>query len=655
MGKKILITSTDLMMIQFLVPHVKNLAENGFDVDIACSEVGGRLAEVKKAVNGYVKTVYQVRLHRSPANLENIKGYRDMKRVINKGNYDLIWTNEPVMGVVTRLASISARKNGTKVLYMTHGFHFQKGGSIKYWLAFYPIELLMSIISDEIVTINKEDYNRAKKMFAKEVKYIHGIGVNPERLHATNEQHNIREELNIPEESFIVLSVGELNSNKNQQVIIKAISLLKDPSIHYILCGKGVELEKLEKIAAEKGISKQVHFLGYRTDVVDICSQADVFAFPSYREGLGLAPLEAMYSGLPLVTSNRRGPSDFMENGKTGYMCAPDDYRSFARAIRTLKNNRALAKGCANYNRNAVKPYLLDHVKSEIVNLFVQKADSYIDIDIISNRKKHKISVLMGIYNCSTTLPDAIESILKQTYDDWELIMCDDGSTDDTLAVAKTYEHKYPDNILVLKNDKNRGLNYTLNHCLKYATGEYIARMDGDDICDSERFQIEIDSLENEPDIAIVSTDMNFFDETGTWGLVQHPDYPSKEDFIHESPFCHAPCMVRKEAFDAVGGYSEETLLLRVEDYHLWYKMYLAGFRGKNIHKPLYSMRDDRAAYSRRKFKYRINEAYVKWLIATSFKLPLSKYIYISRPIIVGLLPNWLYNVLHKNRLRKEK
>lgn len=265
-----------------------------------------------------------------------------------------------------------------------------------------------------------------------------------------------------------------------------------------------------------------------------------------------------------------------------------------------------------------------------------------------------KISVILGIYNCSDTLSEAIECILCQSYTNWELILCDDGSTDHTYEIAKDYAARYPEKIILLRNDKNRGLNYTLNHCLQYVSGEFIARMDGDDHCSKDRFAIELEVFDKEPELSIVSTDMVFFDESGIWGRIQHPDYPEKKDFPHESPFCHAPCLVRKEAFDAVCGYSEEERLLRVEDYHLWIKMYAAGFRGKNIHEPLYQMRDDRNAYSRRKFKFRINEAYVKVTAVKELGLPKWMLLYALRPIITGLMPNFLYDWLHKTRLREK-
>ena len=266
---------------------------------------------------------------------------------------------------------------------------------------------------------------------------------------------------------------------------------------------------------------------------------------------------------------------------------------------------------------------------------------------------KPAISIISGIYNCADTLPAAIESILAQTVTDWEWILCDDASGDSTYSVAKEYADKYPGKFVLLRNDKNMGLNYTLNRCLEHATGKYIARMDGDDICSAVRFAEELRCLEENPDIAIVSTDMEFFDETGTWGRISHPEFPENRDFLAGSPFCHAPCMVRRTAYEAVGGYSVDRKLLRVEDYHLWIKMYAQGFKGQNLPKALYKMRDDRRAYSRRKFRYRLNEAYVRLLAVKELKLPRYTAVFALRPILVGLLPRKLYDILHKRSLRR--
>lgn len=370
MGKRILVTSTDLMMIQFLVPHVINLSENGFEVEIACSVVGNRIEEVRQKLNGYVNAIHLVRLVRSPASPTNFKGYNDMKKVINSGNYDIIWTNEPVMGLTTRLAARKARKNGTKVLYMVHGFHFYEGAPKLNWLIYYPIERFAAHFCDTIVTINKEDFERAQRLNSPSVKYIHGIGVDTSRLHTDETPHNIRQEIGLSDDSFLVLSVGELLPRKNQQVIIKALGKLHDSNVHYILCGKGKLLNELLALAKENGVDKQVHFLGYRKDVLNIYGQADLLAFPSRREGLGLAGLEAMYCGLPLVSSNTSGPRDYMENGKTGFMYDPDDADGFADGIRRMKSDSELCSACGAYNRKAVIPFCLECVKNEVLDLF---------------------------------------------------------------------------------------------------------------------------------------------------------------------------------------------------------------------------------------------------------------------------------------------
>lgn len=369
MSKKILITSTDLMMVQFLIPHVKNLVENGFEVEIACSNVGGRMNEIKHILTGYVKHCYYVRLHRSPVSIDNFNGYRDLKRIIVQGNYDIIWTNEPVMGVVTRLAAEKARKQGTKVIYMVHGFHFFNGAPVINWILFYPIERIMASKADMIVTVNHEDYRRAKKMHVNQVEYIHGIGINTERLSSEGKKGDIRKELNLSKEAFLILSIGELNKNKNQKVIIEAIAKIGDPDIHYILCGKGTELDKLRALVKKYHLEYNVHFLGYRTDVVDICSQCNLYVMPSYREGLPVSSLEAMYCGLPLIVSDIRGLKDIVVQGVNGYLCKSNDIDDFTRKILLLRRDKILCDSYSCKNRENVKPYCINYTKKEILTL----------------------------------------------------------------------------------------------------------------------------------------------------------------------------------------------------------------------------------------------------------------------------------------------
>lgn len=252
----------------------------------------------------------------------------------------------------------------------------------------------------------------------------------------------------------------------------------------------------------------------------------------------------------------------------------------------------------------------------------------------------------MGIYNCAPYLQDALDSLYRQTYQGFKVILCDDGSTDDTLkiAIANAALH---DNVHVVKNEHNMGLNYTLNHCLEYADTEYCARMDGDDICDPLRFETEVKFLEEHPEYAIVSVTMHHFDDKGVFRTGHAFGEPKPTDYPKGVPFNHAPCMVRTEAYKAVGGYTVSDKLLRQEDYELWIKMYVAGFRGYMLDQPLYSMRDDRNAYSRRNWISRRNEAYVKYLACRRLHLPLMSYIYCLKPIILYLLPQPIYKKLH--------
>ncbi|WP_416150493.1 glycosyltransferase family 2 protein [Salipaludibacillus sp. HK11] len=265
-----------------------------------------------------------------------------------------------------------------------------------------------------------------------------------------------------------------------------------------------------------------------------------------------------------------------------------------------------------------------------------------------------KVSIIMGIYNCSSTLKESIESLIVQTYTNWELIMCDDGSTDKTYSIAKSYENKF-NNIKVLKNNKNYGLAFTLNRCIKVAKGKYIARQDGDDRSTPTRLEKEVKLLDSWSKYDIVSTSMAFFDENGYWGKVISKEMPQPNDLIQQTPFCHAPCMIRKKALLDVKGYQDSRKLLRVEDYDLMFRLYANGSRGFNIQEVLYEVRDDRQAIKRRKFTLRINEAYTRFSGYKRLKLPLRSYIYVLRPIIIGLLPRYFYKQIRRKIYRNVK
>ena len=257
----------------------------------------------------------------------------------------------------------------------------------------------------------------------------------------------------------------------------------------------------------------------------------------------------------------------------------------------------------------------------------------------------------MGIYNCATTLSDAINSIINQTYTNWELIICDDGSTDNSLTIAKNFANK-DKRIIVINNDTNMGLNYTLNHCLKYASGEYIARQDGDDISLPERFETQVKFLNNNTEFMIVSTPMIFFDENGDWGESTSIPEPSSFDVVCGSPICHAPVMMHKECIDKVHGYTVDKKMLRVEDVNLWIKLYAAGYKCKNLDKPLYKMRNDVNALNRRKYIYRINSTYTRLLGCKMLNLKFKAYLLAFKPMIIGLIPAKLRHNFRKRQYK---
>ena len=257
-----------------------------------------------------------------------------------------------------------------------------------------------------------------------------------------------------------------------------------------------------------------------------------------------------------------------------------------------------------------------------------------------------RISVLMGIYNCAPYLQEALDSLYIQTSQDFKIILCDDGSKDDTYTIAQKNANEH-DNIVLIRNERNMGLNYTLNHCLEYADTEYCARMDGDDISLPTRFEKEMAFLDAHPEYAVVSTPMIYFDERGDYRYGKGRGDIKAEHFVHGTPVCHAPCMYRLDAVKSVGGYTVDERLLRVEDYHLWFKMFAKGYKLYMLDECLYKMRDDRNALTRRTWKARLNGVYVRHIGYKMIGLPWYKQIYALEPIIKQLAPSFVYNYYH--------
>ena len=280
--------------------------------------------------------------------------------------------------------------------------------------------------------------------------------------------------------------------------------------------------------------------------------------------------------------------------------------------------------------------------------------NSILEHERLTSKKmeKYKISVLMGAYNCETTLADAVQSIQNQSYSNWELIICDDGSADGTYDAARQLSEKDP-RIKLLRNELNMGLNVTLNRCFAKSEGDFIARMDGDDESLPERFKKQIEFLKSHPEYGFVSTPMILFDERGEWGRTHSIEMPTSEQVVTGVPFCHAPVMLRRECMEKVHGYTEDRRMLRVEDINLWIKLYTAGYRGYNLQEPLYRMRNDKNAFHRRKYCYRINSTYVRLLGCRDLHLGYRAYFKAFRPMIAGLVPTRIRQYIRIRQMRR--
>ena len=267
--------------------------------------------------------------------------------------------------------------------------------------------------------------------------------------------------------------------------------------------------------------------------------------------------------------------------------------------------------------------------------------------------EKGKISVIMGIYNCQDTLIDSIESMINQTYDNWELIMCDDYSKDNTYKIAQLYANKYADRIILIKNKENKKLAATLNHCLEYVKGEFIARMDGDDISLPDRFEKQVNFLNKNKEYDLVGCAMIPFDENGDRGVRYTEEIPNKTTIFKISPFAHATIMARKYVYDKLNGYTVSSRTMRGQDIDLWIRFFNREFKGYNLQVPLYKVRESKNDLKRRTIK--AGWGTTKTLIygAKLNKLPFRYYIFSFKPLVSSIIPSRIMYLYHNTMMKK--
>lgn len=249
-----------------------------------------------------------------------------------------------------------------------------------------------------------------------------------------------------------------------------------------------------------------------------------------------------------------------------------------------------------------------------------------------------RVSIIMATYNCADTVTEAIESIVNQTYSNWELIICDDASTDDTLSIIQSYALTYPVQIIVLSNKCNSKLSYSLNRCLDVARGEYIARMDADDLSSPDRIEQLVDFLDRNSNMQVVGTTMRRFNGQGLHDLVESPQSPDTKDLRHGVPFSHATIMMRRQPYLSLK-YNTGSRTIRGQDYELWFRFFAAGFSGQNLLDPLYLVREDERALRRRTAKTRFNSWRTAMIGLKSLEAPISWYLYPTLQLSKTIVP----------------
>ncbi len=312
----------------------------------------------------------QIDINTNPFKPQNIKAFKQITGIVDECKIDGIMCNTPIGSTLARLA---AKKKGIiPVVYTAHGFLFFKGAPLINRTLYKWLELWLAHYTDTLITITEEDYQAAQNFNLRNGAkpfLIHGAGIKLGTL-VSVDRNEKRREIGVPEDAFLIVSAGELNRNKNTEVMVRALQDMNNPKVHYIACGVGPEEQNLRQLAKKLGVENNFHLLGYRTDVAELMAVSDAFVMMSFREGLPRSIMEAMDMGMPCIGSDTRGIRDLIDVEKGGYICNPKKPNEFAVAIQKLKSSPELCAEMGAYNKKKVKPYSCDVVKEELLDIY---------------------------------------------------------------------------------------------------------------------------------------------------------------------------------------------------------------------------------------------------------------------------------------------
>lgn len=369
MKKKVLFVATVLRghILVFHLPYMQWFQQQGYEVHVCARNDTDEGMPQVPFCDRYVDMSFQ----RSPLSAGNVKVYRQLKALMSKEKYALVHCHTPVGGMLGRLCARGIRREGARVIYTAHGFHFFTGAKPINWLVFYPVERWLSRYTDLLITINQEDEKRARTFHAGRVELVNGVGIDTQVYSQSVNREVVRRSVGIPAEAKVIITVGEHIPRKNHQAVLRTVARV--PEAWLILCGVGEEMEALQTLAKELGIEHRALFLGFRRDVAALLKASDVFFFPSYQEGLPVSLMEAMAAGLPCVASCVRGNTDLLQQEKGGTLRPPDDVTGFAMELNRLLQDDALRKRMALYNRQVIRAYALPNVQKSMIQLYLQQ------------------------------------------------------------------------------------------------------------------------------------------------------------------------------------------------------------------------------------------------------------------------------------------
>ncbi|MGT2798724.1 glycosyltransferase family 4 protein [Streptococcus intermedius] len=371
MTKAVVVATTAYMIAQFNMSDIYRLKKMNYDVVVAANfESPGpisieRLTQLKDDLNLLSVKFIQINFSRKPFSINNFIAFKQLSAVITN-DVKIVHSHTPIAGAISRLATM--RKKTVRRIYTAHGFHFFKGASIKNWLTFYPIEKFFSYFTDDLITINSEDFQLAKKSFhAKRLHYVNGVGIDLKKFDADKKKVN----LNKKQTKLKLISIGELNKNKNHRLVIEAIhqSKFKD-CFSYDICGEGTLKEELTQLIKQYGLENQVRLLGYRDDVHRLLAESDTFVFPSFREGLPVSVMEAMATGLPVLASDIRGNHDLVVHEKGGFLFESGNVEDLVHYLEECFMHQENMIAFGDYNLQKIQEYSSDYVDSQMREIY---------------------------------------------------------------------------------------------------------------------------------------------------------------------------------------------------------------------------------------------------------------------------------------------